>query len=204
MMLVPKSVWFPVELPRAPKSRIPGRFDARTAIRTTISLSLSNNKKKAVKSRMIRFQFVKRYETPGNSWMTVSRRLQWWHKKSKTTIMTPRVCPSVVSVLQANTVSNQVMGVFEQDDSADYNFQKAIQSMASRRHWAFLLLTWSQCHREKRVELQQHLTGIQLQYSVQHYQDVRLLELCCRLAGYWVANQFESRCPSCHGGATTT
>jgi hypothetical protein len=47
--------------------------------------------------------------------------------------MTPRlVCPSVVSVLQANAVSNQFVGVFEQDDSADYNFQKAIQSMASR------------------------------------------------------------------------
>jgi hypothetical protein len=59
-----------------------------------------------------------------NAWkqlaLDVSRRLQSWHKKSKTTIVTPRVCPSVVSVLRANAVSNQVVGVFEQDDSADY------------------------------------------------------------------------------------
>lgn len=60
---------------RARQSRgynIHGRFDARTAITTTISLSLSsNNNSKTVKSRTIPFYFVKWYETPGNSWMSV-------------------------------------------------------------------------------------------------------------------------------------
>ena len=129
-----------------------------------------------------------------NAWgqlaLDVSRRLQSRHKKSRTPNTmepTPRVFPSVVSVLQANAVSNQVVGVFQQDKTtlmnilpADYNFQKAIQSMASSRQRAFLLLDLSAVVNRK-VELNKSFKGVQLQYSVQHNRDVKLLELCCRL-----------------------
>lgn len=98
----------------------------------------------------------------------------------------PRVFPSVISVLQASAVSNQVVGILQQEEEmnvlpSDYDWQQAIQSSTLERERAFLLLDLSAVVKAF-VKLHQVFgNSVKLHYRVQHNRDAKLLELCCRL-----------------------
>lgn len=85
MMLVPKSVWFPVELPRAPKSRIHTWAVWRKNSNHNNNQSLPKQQQQQQDSE-IKDDSILLCQVVRNAWeqLDVSRRLQSWHKKSKT------------------------------------------------------------------------------------------------------------------------
>ena len=130
-----------------------------------------------------------------NAWQQltfdVSRRLLPKKAKqqrlpSSSTTISPRVFPSVVSVLKAAAVSSQVVETLQAEEvvmdilPASYDWQQAIQSSTISRERAFLLLDLSEVVKS-RVTLQQTFCNVKLQYRVQHNRDAKLLELCIRL-----------------------